>query len=159
MFAFTLTACSNHISSKQPIASQDTTRFNIDYLPYSMHNMIVHSDTTFDMNNYHGHIIRFYDNKERLAKITVTNLFESDFSKIYAVDSIYDTTGHVIYEDQVMAGTRWHCYQYEFDSHARLITRTGYSSGDIGSKLTYIYEGDKLVKQISEPLGKISVKH
>jgi hypothetical protein len=157
-------SCSDNKTSETKIVKGDTSAlaindtFKIDCEQPNIYNLIVRSDTTFDSNNYNGHTIKSFDIKGRLLKTFVTNLFESNSKNIYSSTTVYDTSGHVIYDAKTKEFIRWHCYSYKYNINGNLISKTGYSSGEIGVKILYIYEGDRLIKEITERPGQKSEK-
>jgi hypothetical protein len=130
----------------------DTFKINCD--KPNIENLILSNDTTYDYPNYKGHTIKSFDKGKRLIQVFVSNLFESNSKNIVSATTIYDTAGHTIYEDKTKEFIRWHCYCYKFDTKGHLIFKEGYSSGEMGIRVAYIYDNDKLVKEISEHGGK-----
>lgn len=116
--------------------------------------LIVRSDTSYDYPNYKEHTIRSFDKKNRLIQVFKSNLFESNTKKIYSETVIYDTAGRIIYEDKTKQFTRWHYYCYKFDTNGNMIYKEGYSSGEMGLRVSFMYENGKLVKEISERGGR-----
>jgi hypothetical protein len=158
VISFFYLSCSSNSSIKTnttntsiiAIPISDTFKLNCD--KPNIERLIVRSDTTFDYNNYEGHTIKSFDNQRRLRKLFISNLFESNSKSIYSSTAIYDTAGHIIYEDKTMEFIRWHCYCYKYDPRGHLIFKEGYSSGEMGIRETYMYQEDKLVKKITERL-------
>ena len=161
---FLFFSCNNRadfIATKNSIntttqATIDT--FKIDCTPPNLTNIIVRSDTTIDYKKYNGHLIQSYDTQNRLRQRLITNLYESNSKKIFSSTEIYDTVGHIIYENKTHEMICWHCYKYTYDNAGHLIEKSGYSSGELGIKISYIYNGNKLVKEITERLGQKNVK-
>jgi antitoxin component YwqK of YwqJK toxin-antitoxin module len=135
-----------------------TDTFKIECDVPNIKSLIVRNDTTVNRKNYIGHIIKSFDSKNRLLKVFVSNLYESNVDKIYSSTSVYDTAGHVIYEDKTEKFIRFHCYSYKYDLNGHIISKIGYSSGEIGIKVSYIYEGGKLIKEITERPGQKTEK-
>ena len=136
------------------ILMSDTFKLNCD--KPNIDSFIVHRDTIFDYNNYNGHTIKSLDKKGRSIQLYVSNLFESNSKNIYSETTIYDTARHIVYEDKTKEFIRWHCYSYRYDIRGHLVFKEGYSSGELGLKASYIYEGETLVKEIVERLtGKV----
>jgi len=121
-------------------------------------NSIARCDTTFSTDNYKGHIIKCFDKVGRLLKYDSTNLFESNMNKIYDYSRIYDTLNHLVYESISQGLVRFHCYSYKYDGKSHLIEKSGYSSGELGIKVLYVYDGDKLLREITERPGKKTEK-
>lgn len=118
-------------------------------------NIIAKCDTTFSTKNYKGHVIKCFDKVGQLLKIDSTNLFESNMNKVYDYLKLYDTVNRLTYESISQELIKFHCYRYKYDESGHLTEKSGYSSGELGIKVTYVYEGDKLIKEITErPGGK-----
>jgi hypothetical protein len=95
-----------------------------------------------------------FDKKQRLVRVIESNFKEKDPAKSFSATTIYDTVGHIIYQDKTDHQIRWHCYRYRYDEKGFLVYKSGYSSGQEGIKLSYFYEGDRLVKEIREKAGE-----
>ncbi len=157
---FLYLSCSDNSSSKIKTAKDkiitlpisDTFKLTCD--KPSIEKLILHNDTTYDYPNYKGHIIKSFDKEKRLIQVFESNLFESNSKNIVSATTIYDTAGHIIYEDKAKEFLRWHCYCYKFDTKGHLIFKEGYSSGEMGIRISFIYENDKLVKEITEHGGQ-----
>jgi hypothetical protein len=57
------------------------------------------------------------------------------------------------YEDHMAKNIRWHAYRSTYDSLGHLIHKEGYGSGNMGSKETYVLQGDKIVEMTTERPG------
>jgi len=164
---FIFFSCSGHkTDNANKFISVDTIQtkndpFVINCTPPNVERLIVRSDTTFRMENYDGHRIKSFDSKGRLVRFIRANLFESNSNNIYSFTTFYDSVGHVIYEDKVKGfNSKWHCYCFQYDELGQLIMKSGYSSGEIGIKVTYVYKDDKLVNEIIERAdGKKEIQH
>jgi len=133
--------------------SSDTFHVQCD-IP-EIENIITICDTTFTKKNYKGHVIKCFDKVGHLLKIDSTNLFESNMNDVYDYSKIYDTANRLTYESISQGLIKFHCYRYKYDVNGHLIEKSGYSSGELGIIVTYVYEGNKLMKEITErPGGK-----
>lgn len=160
--SFFYLSCTDALSNRTKVAKSGTTivpksdTFKVICNKPNIDNRIVRSDTTFDYTNYKGHTIKSYDKEGRLIEIYVSNLFESNSKNIFSTITVYDTAGHVIYDAKTKEFICWHCYSYKYDTSGHLVFKVGYSSGELGIKQTYIYDGDKLIKEVVErPTGKV----
>ena len=139
-------------TNKKDTLSRNILKINCD-IP-NIEKYIVRSETLLLKNSFHE--IKYYDNNNRLLKIFESNLWENNSDYIQSSTYIYDTLGHLIYEDKSNLTTRWQCYCYKYDSKGHLVHKEGYGSGDLFTKINYIYKGDKLIKEIKEnPTYKI----
>ena len=150
---FFMVSCSNkkNKSSKIVAANQDTS-IALCFMPV-IDNLIRLCDTLFDQSNYKGHIIRCFDKNGQLLKTDSTNLFQSDPGKIFSYKFIYDSNGHLLYESISQGLITFHCYSYSYDNEGHLIEKQGYSSGEMGVKISYIYKDGKLIKEITDRSG------
>ena len=104
-------------------------------------------------------MIKSYDSHNRLRETGITNLYENDSRKIFSSTEIYDTVGHLIFENKTQEFICWHCYKYTYDNAGHLIFKSGFSSGEVGVNISYIYDGDKLIKEIAERAGEKTEKN
>lgn len=150
---FLILSCSNKKSkSSKTVATNQDTSIALCFMP-EIHNLIRRCDTLFDQSNYKGHIIRCFDKNGQLLKRDSTNLFQSDSRKIFSYKVIYDSNGHLLYESISQGLITFHCYSYNYDSEGHLIEKQGYSSGEMGVKISYIYKDGKLIKEITDRSG------
>jgi hypothetical protein len=148
-----LLSCSNKKNkSSETIASTQDTSISFCSIP-EIDNLILRCDTSYDPNKDKGHVIRCFDKYGQLLKKDSINLFESDSKKIFEYKVIYDSVGHFLYESISEGLITFHCYSYRYDKEGHLIEKQGYSSGEIGVKILYIYKDGKLIKEITERLG------
>jgi hypothetical protein len=127
--------------------------FKLDCEQPDINKIIVRNDTIINYSKYNGHLVKSYDSNNRLRRVFITNLYESNSKKIFSSTEIYDTAGHIIYECKTQEFVCWHCFKYKYDKAGHLINKSGYSSGEIGINVSYIYDNDKLVKEIIEHPG------
>lgn len=145
------------INGNSSITIDDTSKINC--VKPNIENLIVHSDTTVDYPHYKGHTIKSFDVQKRVRQIFESNLFESNSKNIVSSTIIYDTIGHIIYEDKTKEFIRWHYYCYKYDTNGHLVFKEGYSSNEMGIKVLYIYDNDKLIKEITEHSGQKNEKN
>lgn len=143
-------------SSKTDTSLVKNNTFNIDCTEPRLEAIITRSDTIVDYEKFEGHLIKSYDSQNRLRQTVISNLYESNADKVFSTTEVYDTVGHLIYENKIEKHTIWHCYKYGYDSAGHLVSKAGYSSGTMGVKESYIYDGDSLVEKITERPGKIT---
>ncbi|PZR01894.1 MAG: hypothetical protein DI539_28095, partial [Flavobacterium psychrophilum] len=157
---FLFLSCSNNKNAKTeisdsvnvPLTIGDT--FKLTCNKPSIEDIIAHSDTIYDYPNYKEHTIKSYDREKRLIQVFESNLFESNSKDIFSATTIYDTAGRKIYEDKTKGFIRWHCYFYKFDTKGHLIFKEGYSSGEVGIRVSYIYDNGKLIREVTEHGGQ-----
>ncbi len=116
------------------------------------------TDNKTGKNNTPGKTQKSYDKQGRLIREVKYDGLSDSAGKTSTITSIFDTAGHTIYEDHSEGDSRRSCYRYSFDSSGHMVYKEGYGSGDAGSKTTYIYQGDKLVKVTSVLAGSIKKK-
>jgi hypothetical protein len=113
--------------------------------------LVFKRDTTYDYPNLKKYTIRSFDLEKRLRQIFISHSFDSDSGPTeVSSTTIYDTAGHIVYEDKREGFARLHCNNYRYDATGRLLFKEGFSSNELGVKQTYIYEGDKLIKLATE---------
>jgi hypothetical protein len=68
---------------------------------------------------------------------------------------IYNSNGLILLEEfRDVHGTPWHRYIFEYDDNNRLIIKEGYSSGEIGIRIEYLYNLDgKLTEKVYSRFG------
>jgi len=145
-------------NSTTNLVSNSSDTFHIQCDIPAIENIIANCDTIFNTKNYKGHVIKCFDKVGHLLKIDSTNLFESNMNKVYAYSKIYDTANRLTYESISKGLVKFHCYTYKHDANGHLIEKSGYSSGELGIKVSYVYEGDKLIKEITERPGEKTEK-
>jgi|GEM_PF-1322940 len=146
-------------SSKTDTSQVKDNTFNIDCTEPRLEAVITRSDTIIDYEKFNGHLIKSYDSQNRLRQTVISNLYENNADKVFSITEIYDSVGHLIYENKIQKYTIWHCYKYSYDNAGHLVSKAGYSSGTMGVKETYVYDGDSLVEKITERPGKITKEH
>lgn len=157
---FLYLSCTGHSGAGKKTAKSGTVitpisdTFKLTCTKPNVDNLHLYNDTVYDYPDYKGHTIKSFDKKKRLMQVFESNLFESNSKKIVSATTIYDTAGHIIYEDKTNGLIRWHCYCYKFDAKGHLIFKEGYSSGEMGIRVSYIYDKDKLIKEITERGGQ-----
>jgi hypothetical protein len=156
---FLIVSCTNKKNkSSKTIATNQNILIALCSMP-EIDNLILRCDTSFDQSNYKGHIIRCFDKNGQLLKKDSTNLFQNDSRKIFSYKVIYDSAGHLLYESISEGLIAFHCYSHRYDKEGHLIEKEGYSSGEIGVKISYIYKDGKLIKEITERSGDRKVKN
>jgi len=134
--------------------------FSIDCNTPHIANLIVRNDTIFHSNIDEGDVIKSYDEFGHLLKTDSTNSSRINSDRIFSYESIYDILGHLLYDAITQDSIKFHCYSYKYDKEGNRVEKQGYSSGELGIKITYVYKNGKLSKEIIEkPGSKYEVNH
>jgi hypothetical protein len=152
----------HHISTATNRTNANTTKldtFQVDCTLPNLDSSIVRRDTIIDYPKYKGHLIKSYDSRDRLKETEIINLYENDSRKMFSATEIYDTIGHLIFENKTKEFISWHCYKYTYDKMGHLVSKSGFSSGEVGVKISYFYDGDRLIKEITERAGEKTEKN
>ncbi len=164
LLAFLFLSCADKQRPAAKSSNNDTSQvknntFTTDCTLPNLEGIITRSDTIIDYKKYKGHLIKSFDSRNRLRETVVANLYESNIDKSFSTTEVYDSIGHLIYENKIEGYDIWHCYKYTYDSAGHLVSKAGFSSGTMGVKISYVYDGDSLVEKITERPGKITKEY
>ncbi|MCT4640188.1 MAG: hypothetical protein N4A72_21000 [Bacteroidales bacterium] len=115
---------------------------------------ILYADTTYN-DSTSIQTIRYYDNNNKLTKLVRTNIHMSH--AIFGPRTeVYNENELIILEQvQDYKGVIWHRYVYEYDERNNLISKEGFSSGELGHRIEYKYdEYGVLIEQTEIKNGK-----
>lgn len=164
LLAFLFLSCADKQRPAAKSSNNDTSQvknntFTTDCTLPNLEGIITRSDTIIDYKKYKGHLVKSYDSRNRLRERLIANWYESTTERSFSTTEVYDTVGHLIYENKIDKDILWHCYKYSYDSAGHMVSQAGFSSGTMGVKISYVYDGDSLVEKITERPGKITKEY
>ncbi|QCK15572.1 hypothetical protein [Mangrovivirga cuniculi] len=105
---------------------------------------IINIDTLFNDSTGLERIIG-YDKNNKIVKITSLNKYSS-LGLMGKRIEVYNIAEKKVLEQSFdYKGILWHQYIYEYDSLNRIIAKEGFSSGELGHRIEYIYKADTMV--------------